>query len=1117
MAHIFAKCSALQPDWTDEDGDPFSKIDKITATRDDITIKDSDDEEAITKKLASATTRAKSKAADSIDWLPHELKELVKKHAPKENDIDGQGRVNKERLEEEATKLFGGLERTRTFVNIYQLKALVNKFGELWGFLVITQDNCALKCYFGESSSKPREKEVTPTKQRQRTSVKGDCGFVVRGAFHPGMRGNCERHRLPCRISSFTVKHGDNCHPSVLEFRIAKKKTGAVFAKLDLFELGDSAETIACPNTTARQIRQLLRKHIPDGYAITADDVRNVKQRALKYYLEEKPLDSESAKKLVEFKPLDDNEMIVLPDTDLCRARVKELMREAMRDSETGCGFRTLDFLATLKEKSPGFDFAVKREEGRPSAVVWMTPSMRKAWIRYGNVIFLDAMKRKLNSLHWKYIGPVALDNEKRIVQLCECLCVEEEIAYYAWVLQKLEEFEPRRKLISVRLMYADGLLTDTLLNMLGLEHPNVIGSATGTDLIWDSHHLSSSVWPDKEGLGQATYDLVRDDMLKMLYGSTRQECDEAYSRIAVKLQSNPRKLEYVKDYYDHPERFAKHYVKRIPGNLDKTSSQPAESNHASVLSHLGRGSTQDMVMQISDLLDRQNHREEKYSHEDHTYRMQSHNEAKAAEEGNNVAEAMARRKLSAWALNEFYFPAVDGAQHYEMLPDQGDEFDRVLRKGKPADTARLIPKSGRCGCDEQVCAESMCRHEKVRIGNVFDETLFPERLFQQHEMQPIPTSVAAANANALPNANATSNATVMATISNATAMANANSAMFDATATANANAMSNAAACPMDEIANANANDSDTDSDRDNIFLTELAKETTGQKRNRAPSGESAVGDSQAAPKKQKITKVSQKEMLKVSQDVVYRAQSLPPKECNIIYSLLLQLQQITKGESNCDPMGVAESARLASRSFSSRCPQTGNNMMPLVGSESGKSGRPRTSRMASSVMARNGGTAEPKSGKRSCPTCSFCRDPKCRNILSCMKLRAIGKRLKKEEVDRFVRVAFSVHKAKYDPAKLSLLITDKTPLLTNLPRNTSWLLVRQLCVVKAMPANMGITEDDVGVQVTCYGAMGVVLPALSSETGNFEDRIVKYTAVREWISKNKTKLIVDAEFEGW
>ena len=68
-----------------------------------------------------------------------------------------------------------------------------------------------------------------------------------------------------------------------------------------------------------------------------------------------------------------------------------------------------------MKLKSTGFDFRAKIEDDSPCAVCWIKSSMRKDWIRYGNNVSLDAMKRKYSSLHWPYIGPVGLDNEHRI------------------------------------------------------------------------------------------------------------------------------------------------------------------------------------------------------------------------------------------------------------------------------------------------------------------------------------------------------------------------------------------------------------------------------------------------------------------------------------------------------------------------------------------------------------------------------------------------------------------------------------------------------------------------------------------------------------------------------
>jgi HEPN domain-containing protein len=83
-------------------------------------------------------------------------------------------------------------------------------------------------------------------------------------------------------------------------------------------------------NMKGHHIRKLLRKHIPDGYEISSDNMRNFRERALKHYLEEKPIDVNSAEKLLKFQPLDANEAIVLPNTDLCRNKVRELMQQVL-------------------------------------------------------------------------------------------------------------------------------------------------------------------------------------------------------------------------------------------------------------------------------------------------------------------------------------------------------------------------------------------------------------------------------------------------------------------------------------------------------------------------------------------------------------------------------------------------------------------------------------------------------------------------------------------------------------------------------------------------------------------------------------------------------------------
>jgi len=74
------------------------------------------------------------------------------------------------------------------------------------------------------------------------------------------------------------------------------------------------------------QICNLLRKHIQKGHEISADALRNFKARALKHCIEETELDANAADKLLKFQPLED--MMELPNADLCGERARELMKQ---------------------------------------------------------------------------------------------------------------------------------------------------------------------------------------------------------------------------------------------------------------------------------------------------------------------------------------------------------------------------------------------------------------------------------------------------------------------------------------------------------------------------------------------------------------------------------------------------------------------------------------------------------------------------------------------------------------------------------------------------------------------------------------------------------------------
>jgi len=853
----------------------------------------------------------------------------------------------------------------------------------------------------------------------------------------------------------------------VTEGRLAKKAAGAIFGRLDLSELETAIEMIVNGNMKGHQIRMLLRDHIPHGYDISSDAMRNFRERALKYYLEEKPIDVQSADKLLKFQPLDESEAIVLPNTDLCRQRVRELMQQVMQGKDGG--WKAKSFLESLKNNMLGFDYCMKLDEtdGSPTALVWITPTMRKAWIRYGNVMFADMMKRKMNSLHWPYVSLVGLDNEKRVVRFCECLCLEEELEYYAWAISSLAVMEPRRALSSIRILFADGVMSDTILLLLGLKRPNEMGSIEGTDVVTDSFHLVSYVWPYE--LGQHLFDRLSPDLNAFVYAETREGYDSAYARVVSKLASDPLKLQYIKDYRDHPERFARYYVKRIPGNLGKTSSQPAEANHSSAVAHLGPGSTQDMVIQIKDLLSRQRELDTAHTSTDARYKLLATQKARELKAQNNLSEAEALCTLSNWGYNEYWKPMVEESNNYTLLPDQGDEYDRLHRNGTSMDSIRLIRKDGRCPCDARIEADSMCHHEYKRGGCVFDPTLFPERLFQPHKMAPIAPITAQSQMSGV-------------------VVGNSGGDLFD-------------------------GNDDGDTFDDDDGCGSFFGNETTTHGET-AASKDIGLNDRTTIPlaaptdptmirptKRRKA--IGHRELVSEATKLANYASSARPQLREAIHTSLIAMTEIAKGESQEKPSDVVETLHNA---MGSSTRNVVGDCRPKAGPEANKQGAPRLTRLHSSVMVRNGGTV-PKQGGRSKSKCNFCSSTTCGNVSTCVELKKVGIRIRQDNLRSFVSLELNPSNARLDEKAMTGLVTSAKPVLNTLAKETKWLVIHSLHDLRIgvlAAAKQVLQESQTGVEVSCIGQAGVTI-----DMGNglfFGNRMAYLSAVREWINKVAT-----------
>lgn len=861
------------------------------------------------------------------------------------------------------------------------------------------------------------------------------------------------------------------------------KAAGATIGALDLDRMANIVETIVDGEVRPRQLKNLLKGYIPHNYSVTPSDVCNIRTRALKYSIERRPLDDKAAHKLIGFKPLAADESVLLVDDDVSRKQIAEFLRQVLQTSDEG--WKALSFLSKCKASTAGFDFRIDKDEGgRPVGICWMTNSMRKAWVKLGTMIHLDAMKRKM-SLHWPYIGPVALDHEFRVVQLCESLCLGETFDAYRFALQSLESMEPRRKLTSIRLMYADQFLSDEFLVMVGLERP-------GTTLAWDSFHLKSKVWP--EYFGQHIFSRIQQHLCAMLYGKTRSIYDEAYGAIAQELASDPAKLQYVKELYDHPERFAAHYISNIHGNLEKTSSQAAESNHSSVVAQAGRGSTQDIVYEISSLLNRQTFLAKKNGLEDAKY------EKITAIKGAEIASKDASEAEALKSLSKHFYDT-----HWATVSSEGKKYTHSIqpdgshhlhRTGTAMTSARTIRVGERCQCSRRIAFEGMCEHEYALHGYKFVLHLFPDRMLQgfKHSFS---LSVAAGGPGVLEN--------------------DQMDLEEDESASLQDNGTSDECVPDAGDTVATQEEGTTTQETEEEEYNTSILDNPPAEGRPLQPVVD-LLRD--ARP-----TRVPYSKLTEACSDLLNIMSNKPPKLQVALYSSVLQLIEVGRGESTRTVQSIADSASLAAgASLSSTAQKNDMVGIPVPGAECNKVGRPRTTRLASSVMAANGGTQTggPRKRQKKKPNCSFCHSSACGNIQSCKKLKDLGRRISKEDLPCFRSTELGCWRSVSNEAKLRTVWTTDRPLLQSLPATSKWLVLHGLYNT-ATSAGVEPRETDVVVEVSCYGAMGGVLEGLAPGAPNFDHRVATFTTVTNWVARHAeeksgkyTRLIVGPTWKG-
>ncbi len=596
-------------------------------------------------------------------WLNSKLKKEIELSCPGKDDIDlNDGKRNVRRLSEECNKIFAP---GRQFCCKYQLHAMLEAFACSWAFTIATSGQ-KFKCSFGapdKGSIGGDNSKSSPSKRRRtisslKESIK--CPFAIHFTFllRECPVGTTKEKALVKITANCNLIH--SCNPNPAVHRLALQKSGRQQPILD--EVKDILELLRfgeIPNSTLRQL--LKHRLLITNTSLDDQFLRNFKSRARLYILDpNRKWKSEDISSLLEGRDLAANEMTKF-DSDIILTNYRAHLVSVMQD--TGQMWDVINLLSRCDE----VDFRISRDidTGRPNGIVWITSAMKKRLIRYGRLLFLDFQKRQYNKVNWPYLGPVVIDSDMQIAVIAESLFVCECLDGYYFVLKSLFEMVPEFDKKRIRLIFADEFVTDELLERLGI-------TCTAT-LRCDHWHLLNDVWPKYFG---AHWDKVKPAMKVMLQDRSKERFEEAFESACDAVQIYPKLVDYITKFHDRPDKYAFYYLSDIEGNLERCGSTPAEENHSSVVSHLGKGASMPLPEQITQLLIRQQHLSQKkskacleYAVHCSTYKS-SMDSAKDRE-----SDLIAKQNLSMWAYNNLWLPVQKAAIYIDTKCGEGGDF----------------------------------------------------------------------------------------------------------------------------------------------------------------------------------------------------------------------------------------------------------------------------------------------------------------------------------------------------------------------------------------------------------------------------------------------------------
>ena len=80
--------------------------------------------------------------------------------------------------------------------------------------------------------------------------------------------------------------------------------------------------------------------------------------------------------------------------------------------------------------------------------------------VKYSQIVFLDAIKSKISAVDWPFYPVTVIDEENKLYVIAFCLCIQESIEAYKWIIESMKSIVPSLK-HTIKVTMSDRLVSD--------------------------------------------------------------------------------------------------------------------------------------------------------------------------------------------------------------------------------------------------------------------------------------------------------------------------------------------------------------------------------------------------------------------------------------------------------------------------------------------------------------------------------------------------------------------------------------------------------------------------------------------------------------------------------